>query len=82
MRCVLILLSIGYRYWAKDDHGNFLPTVIEPPEGRREWVKTQLEKNEEWTRKDPELAKGGTNPNVKTKDKSYGPNSGIALAQV
>lgn len=29
-------------------------------------MKDQLEKNEEWIRQDPELAKGGTDANIKT----------------
>ena len=31
------------KYWAKGEDGKFLPTVEEPPEGRREWVERQLE---------------------------------------
>lgn len=31
------------KYWAKGDDGQFLPNVEEPPEGRREWVRKQLE---------------------------------------
>ena len=54
-------------YWAKGEDGKFLPTVVEPPEGRRAWVKQQLELNEEWVRKDPSLAEGGSKPKVHTK---------------
>lgn len=60
------MLTSCFRYWAKGDDGKFLPNVVEPPQGRREWVKDQLEKNQEWIRQDPELAKGGTNPSIKT----------------
>jgi len=31
------------KYWAKGEDGHFLPDVEEPAEGRREWVRKQLE---------------------------------------
>lgn len=47
-------------YWAKGDDGKFLPNVVDPPGGRRAWLKQQLELNEEWVREDPSLAEGGS----------------------
>ncbi|KAK5110287.1 hypothetical protein LTR62_006140 [Meristemomyces frigidus] len=31
------------KYWAKGEDGKFLPSVVEPLEGRRKWVERQLE---------------------------------------
>lgn len=43
------------KYWAKGPDGKFLDSVVEPPEGRKEWVRLQLELNEEMKRSDPTL---------------------------
>ena len=55
----MVTMSRGdfLRYWAKGEDGEFLPNVVAPPEGRREWVRRQLELNEEWRRNDPTLMK-------------------------
>ena len=55
----VVMMSRGeyLKYWAKGEDGNFLPTVVEPPEGRKEWIRQQLELNEEWTKKNPSLGK-------------------------
>jgi hypothetical protein len=44
----VVMMSRGdyLKYWAKGEDGKFLPSVQEPPEGRREWVRKQLELNE------------------------------------
>ena len=53
----MVMMSRGdyLKYWAKGDDGKFLPTVEEPPEGRKEWLRKQLELNEEWKKQDPSL---------------------------
>lgn len=55
----MVTMSRGdfLKYWAKGEDGQFLPNVVAPPEGRREWVRRQLELNEEWRRNDPTLMK-------------------------
>lgn len=55
----VIMMSRGdyLKYWAKGEDGNFLPNVEEPPEGRQEWVRKQLELNEEWRKENPSLQK-------------------------
>ncbi|SMQ50095.1 unnamed protein product [Zymoseptoria tritici ST99CH_3D7] len=35
-------------HWAKDEDGEWLPNVTEPPEGRLAWLRTQVRVNEEW----------------------------------
>ena len=46
---VVIMTRGDYlKYWAKGEDGKFLPGVVEPPEGRREWVRKQIEFGEEW----------------------------------
>lgn len=40
------------KYWAKDEKGQYKADVVEPPGGRREWVKKQVELNEQWDRED------------------------------
>ena len=54
----VVMMSRGdyLKYWAKDEDGKFLPTVEEPPEGREEWVKHQLELSEEWKKENPRLS--------------------------
>ncbi|KAF2236579.1 hypothetical protein EV356DRAFT_498105 [Viridothelium virens] len=42
------------QYWAKDEKGNYREGVVDPPGGRREWVRRQVELNEEWDREDRE----------------------------
>ncbi|KAF2717497.1 hypothetical protein K431DRAFT_288466, partial [Polychaeton citri CBS 116435] len=37
-------------YWQKGPDGEYLPSIIEPPQGRREWLRKQLEMNEAWRR--------------------------------
>ncbi|KAI9665658.1 MAG: hypothetical protein M1821_003592 [Bathelium mastoideum] len=38
------------KFWAKDTKGMYKEDVVEPPGGRREWVRKQVELNEEWER--------------------------------
>ena len=38
------------KYWAKDEKGVYRAGVVEPPGGRREWVRKQVELNEGWKR--------------------------------
>ncbi|KAK5126607.1 hypothetical protein LTR85_009541 [Meristemomyces frigidus] len=54
----IVMMSRGdyLKYWAKGEDGHFLPTVKTPPEGRKEWVRQQLELNEQWMRDNPSLA--------------------------
>lgn len=56
---VVVMMSRGdyLKYWAKGADGKFLDSVIEPPEGRKEWMRKQLELNEEMKRQDPTLGK-------------------------
>ena len=63
----MVMMSRGdyLKYWAKGDDGKFLPNVQEPPGGRKDWVKRQLEINEEWKKNDPSL--GETKPKDKEK---------------
>lgn len=35
-------------YWAKDDHGNLLPNVRDPAQGRVEWLRHQIRLNDQW----------------------------------
>ncbi|KAL9083120.1 MAG: hypothetical protein Q9165_008650 [Trypethelium subeluteriae] len=42
------------QYWAKDEKGNYREGVVDPPGGRKEWVRKQVELNEEWDREDRE----------------------------
>lgn len=58
----MVMMSRGdyLKYWAKGEDGKFLPNVQEPPGGRKEWLKRQLEINEEWKKNDPSL--GETKP--------------------
>ena len=46
----VIAMSRGeyLKYWIKGDNGQFRPDVVEPPEGRAEWVRKQLELNDRW----------------------------------
>ena len=57
MKVVMMSRRDYLKYWAKGDDGKFLPSVEEPPEGRKEWYRQQLELNEEWKRNDPSLGK-------------------------
>jgi predicted RNA-binding protein YlxR (DUF448 family) len=50
------------KYWAKGEDGKFLPTVVEPPEGRKAWVENQLKLNEEWNRQDRLAAQQNKQP--------------------
>lgn len=45
------------KYWAKGDDGNFLPDVVEPPEGRKEWFRKQVLLNEEMKKDTPSARK-------------------------
>ena len=56
---VVVMMSRGdyLKYWAKGADGKFLDSVVEPPEGRKEWMRKQLELNEEMKRQDPTLGK-------------------------
>ena len=40
------------KYWAQDKTGQFLPTIQEPPNGRKIWIDRQMELNEEWHREE------------------------------
>lgn len=42
---------------AKDKNGQYLDSVVEPPEGRQEWLRQQLELNDEMKKNDPSLGK-------------------------
>lgn len=55
----VVMMSRGdyLKYWAKGNDGKFLDSVVEPPEGRKEWLRKQLELNEEMVRNDPSLGK-------------------------
>lgn len=57
---VVVMMSRGdyLKYWAKDENGKFRDSVVEPSEGRKEWLRRQLELNEEMKRQDPSLGKG------------------------
>jgi hypothetical protein len=65
----MVMMSRGdyLKHWAKGDDGKFLPSVVEPPEGRRAWLKRQLELNKQWVKEDPSLVEGGTKPKAHTK---------------
>lgn len=65
----MVMMSRGdyLKYWAKGDDGKFLPNVVEPPGGRRAWLKQQLELNEQWVKDDPSLADGRQKPKVHMK---------------
>ena len=55
----VVMMSRGdyLKYWAKGKDGKFLDSVVEPPKGRKEWLRQQLELNEEMKRNDPTLGK-------------------------
>lgn len=47
------------KYWAKGADGEFLPSVVEPPEGRAEWLRKQMVFDEEVRKEDAVInAKG------------------------
>ncbi|KAK4545525.1 hypothetical protein LTR36_002875 [Oleoguttula mirabilis] len=54
----IVMMSRGdyLKYWAKGEDGHFLSSVETPPDGRKEWVRKQLELNEQWKRDTPSLA--------------------------
>jgi hypothetical protein len=43
------------KYWAQDKTGQFLPTIQEPPNGRKNWLNRQIELNVEWHREEGSL---------------------------
>lgn len=43
IRVVTMTRGDYLKHWAKGEDGKFLPTVEEPSEGRKEWVRKQLE---------------------------------------
>lgn len=55
----VVMMSRGdyLRYWAKGNDGKYLDSVVEPPEGRKEWLRKQLELIEQMKRDDPSLGK-------------------------
>lgn len=65
----VVMMSRGdyLKYWAKDDKGNFLDSVVEPPEGRAEWLRQQLELNDQMMREDPSLGKPRSSSSSKSK---------------
>jgi len=40
------------KYWIKGEDGYFLPSVVEPPEGRKKWIRNQKAKTAKWNRND------------------------------
>ncbi|TKA63075.1 hypothetical protein B0A55_12609 [Friedmanniomyces simplex] len=48
MRIVAMSREDYQRYWAKASDGSLAPSVEEPDEGRKEWVRKQLALNEVW----------------------------------
>lgn len=55
----MVIMSRGdyLKYWAKGEDGRFLDTVIEPPEGRQEWFRRQVELSDEIRQEDHEKGK-------------------------
>lgn len=54
-KVLLMSRSDFEQYWAKDAQGHFLPGVVEPPGGRREWIQRQEILAKEWKKRDPSL---------------------------
>ena len=56
----MVTMSRGdyLKYWAKGEDGQFLPSVVEPEEGRQEWYRKQVEISDEIERNDPIAGKG------------------------
>ncbi|KAK0931702.1 hypothetical protein LTR29_016220 [Friedmanniomyces endolithicus] len=48
MRIVTMTREDYQKYWAKAPDGSLAPSVEEPEEGRKEWVRKQLALNEVW----------------------------------
>ena len=51
------------KYWAKGEDGKFLPNVVEPEEGRSEWVRLRKEEMEERKKHAPVGRKGASDGN-------------------
>lgn len=49
--------------WAKGEDGKFLPNVVEPEEGRGEWLRLRKEAMEERKRNAPVKGKGANDGN-------------------
>ncbi|KAK1069462.1 hypothetical protein LTR12_014892 [Friedmanniomyces endolithicus] len=48
LRIVTMTREDNQQYWAKAPDGSLAPSVKEPEEGRKEWVRKQLALNEVW----------------------------------
>ena len=70
----VVMMSRGdyLKYWAKGEDGRFLPSVEEPPEGRKEWVRKTLLLNLQWRKKEGASIGYGGNYNIAGMDAGMG----------
>ena len=52
IKAVRMMRGEYLKFWAKDEKGQYRDNVVEPPGGRREWVRRQIELNEQWDEED------------------------------
>lgn len=57
IRAVAMSRGDYLKYWAKGNDGKFLPSVVEPSEGRAEWLRRQFDFDDHLRRQDAELNK-------------------------